>query len=278
MPKDKFSALWVSHSSLNDFINCPRAYFLRNVYKDPKTGHKITVMSPPLALGQAVHDVVESLSILPTQQRLSEPLDKKLDIAWENVTGKKGGFTSLKQETEYKQRGKEMLENITKNPGPVANKAIKISQELPYYWLSEEDNIILCGKIDWLEYIPETDSVHIVDFKTGQKEEKTDSLQLPIYYLLVTNTQKRLVSKVSYWYLAQSPKPVQVPLPDPEQAYEDIYEIARRMKLARQMEHFKCQTDGCFACRPAEKVLKGEAEFVGTSIYNQDVYIIPELQ
>ena len=38
MPKDKYTATWVSHTSLSDYIKCPRAYFLKNVYKDPQTG------------------------------------------------------------------------------------------------------------------------------------------------------------------------------------------------------------------------------------------------
>ena len=62
---DQYTAVWVSHTSISDFLQCPRAYYLKNVYKDPKTRHKIQLMSPPLALGQVVHSVLESLSILP---------------------------------------------------------------------------------------------------------------------------------------------------------------------------------------------------------------------
>ncbi len=102
MSSDKYAATWVSHSSISDFLQCPRLYYLRNVYKDPKTGHKITVMKPALALGQAVHDVVESLSTLPVEQRLVVPLTKKLDVVWEKVSGKMGGFTSKEQEGDYK--------------------------------------------------------------------------------------------------------------------------------------------------------------------------------
>jgi ATP-dependent helicase/DNAse subunit B len=65
-----------------------------------------------------------------------------------------------------------------------------MKEDLPHYWLSEDDGIILCGKIDWLQYLPDTDSVHIVDFKTSKNKEKANSLQLPIYLLLVSNTQK----------------------------------------------------------------------------------------
>lgn len=272
--KDKYSAVWVSHSSISDFLKCPRLYYLRNVYKDPKTGNKITVVTPPLSLGGAVHEVVESLSVLPSSERLKKPLSKSFDAAWKKVTGKVGGFISSSEEENYKHRGLAMLKRIEDNPGLILNKAIKLKQELPYYWLSDEDNIILCGKIDWLEYIPDSDSIHIVDFKTGKNEEPSDSLQLPIYYLLATHVQNRPVSKISYWYLDSDDVPVSQPLTSEKDAYDKVIEVARRIKLGRQIEHFKCPKGGCFACKPLEAVLEGKGELVGRSQYNQDIYIL----
>ncbi len=276
MAKDKYSAHWVSHSSIGDFLRCPRAYYLRAVYKDPKTGHKITEVKPSLSLGQVVHDVIEEISFLPSQERLSIPLVKRLDAHWKKVEAKKGGFKSLEEEREFRQRAKDMLSFLEKNPGPLLKKAIKIKSEdgLPYFWLSEKDNIILCGKIDWIEYLDDG-SVHIIDFKTGKNEEKEDSLQLPIYCLLASNTQKRKVSKASYWYLGNAQKPVSKPLPDLNDAYEKVYEVAKRMKLGKQINYFKCPKGGCFACTPLERILNGEGEKVGVSEYNQDIYILP---
>lgn len=275
MAPDKYKAVWVSHSSISDFLKCPRAYYLRNVYKDPKTGHKITVMTPPLALGQAVHEVVESLSVIPVNERLSMPLFKMFDMAWEKVAGERGGFVSHEEEMRYKERGKAMLKRIKENPGPLLNKAVKIKSKigLPNYWLSEEDNIILCGKIDWIEYLEEEDAIHIIDFKTGRNEESQSSLQLPIYLLLALNTQKRPIKKASYWYL-ETGKLVEKPLPDPTDAYEEVYNVAKRIKLARQINHFKCPTNGCSACRPLERVLKGEGKKVAVSDYRQDIYVL----
>jgi CRISPR/Cas system-associated exonuclease Cas4 (RecB family) len=89
MPRDKYTAVWVSHTSIADFLKCPRAYYLKHVYRDPKTKHKLKLMAPPLALGQSVHEVVESLSQLPREKRFHEPLLVKLDRAWEKVSGKK---------------------------------------------------------------------------------------------------------------------------------------------------------------------------------------------
>jgi len=276
---DKYTAIWVSHSSISDFLNCPRSYYLKNVYKDSNTGHKITLMSPALALGQTVHSVLEGLSKLPRDERFSKSLIAIFDEEWEKISGRKGGFSSDEQEYQYKKRGQEMLRRVYNNPGPIEKKAIKIQEELPAYWLSEEDNIRLCGKIDWLEYIEEKDSVHIIDFKTGKKKENDNSLQLPIYHLLVHNCQKRKVEKASYWYLETDDKPSEVVLPDLGEAHRKVLDIAKKIKLARQIEKYDCPKGGnCFFCDPMEKILKGGGEFIGTDNYKRDIYILKNTQ
>lgn len=278
MAKDEYTATWVSHSSISDFLKCPRAYYLRNVYKNPKTGHKMAIVTPPMALGSAVHEVIESLAVLPVEERLNISLVKKLDPVWLKVTGKKGGFKSHKEETEYHQRAVQMLINLQENPGPILEKAIKIKSKmnLPHFWLNEEDGIILCGKIDWLKYNENDDSVEIIDFKTGKNEEKEDSLQLPIYLLLATNTQTKEVTGASYWYLDRDDGIIEKKLPNLDESYDKVYKVAKRIQLARKINHFKCPKGGCYACRPYEKILEGEAEFVGVSDTKQDVYIITD--
>lgn len=274
--RDKYSATWVSHSSISEFLKCPRAYFLKNVYKDPATGHKMAIVSPPLALGQAVHEVIESLAILPVSERLKVSLVKRLDPVWLKISGKKGGFKTHSEEMIYKERGMQMLINLQEDPGPILRKAVKIksSMGLPNYWLSEEDGIILCGKIDWLEYKEKDDSVHIIDFKTGKNEESDDSLQLPIYLLLATNTQSKKVTGVFYWYLDRDDGLTEKKLPDINESFEKVLGVARRIKLARQIKHFKCPKGGCYSCRPYERILKGEAEKVGVSDTRQDIYVL----
>jgi ATP-dependent helicase/DNAse subunit B len=272
--KDKYSAVWVSHSSMSDYLKCPRAYFLKNVYRDPKTNHKISVMEPPLALGQAVHEAIEELSTLPVEERFKEPLIKKFEKVWQDVAGDKGGFKPGEHETKFKDRAISMIQRVTDHPGPLVKKAIKIRQELPYYWLSEEDNIILCGKIDWLEYLENTDSVRIIDFKTGKFDEDPDSLQLPIYYLLATHTQTKKVSGISYWYLDRDDKPTDMPLPDMAESTKKILEIAKKVALARKLGHFVCRENGCRVCRPYEAVVAGKAKLVGLNDFGQDLYIL----
>lgn len=239
----------------------------------------MTVIQPPLALGQVVHHVLESLSTMPAQNRFSTPLSPQLDKAWEKIAGKKGGFVNDVQENEYKQRALEMLKRVDNNPGPLKNKAVKIKSEtgLPWYWFSEQDNIILCGKVDWLEYIPDNDSVHIIDFKTGKHKEDPNSLQLLIYRLLVANCQNRPTSKASYWYLAKDDEPKEIELPSLEEAQNKLLEIGKKIVLARKLKHFECkQREGCNHCLPLEMVRAGKGELVGVSDYNQDIYVLKE--
>ena len=274
MPKDKYTATWISHSSINDYLQCPRSYYLKNIYKDHLTGNKIQITSPALALGSAVHEVIESLSVIPTDKRFDESLILKFDQVWGKYSGKKGGFTDLNEEHKYKERGKAMLRRVMENPGPLANLSVKIKEEIPYFWISEDENIILCGKVDWLEYFKDLDSVHIIDFKTSKKEEDDNSLQLPIYYLLVQNCQKRTVSQVSYWYLEFADSPVEKKLPNINDSKVKVLEIGRKIKLARKLDKLECPngTEGCIFCRSLEAIVRGEGEKVGENNH-RDTYI-----
>jgi len=272
---DKYTATWVSHSSIGDFLECPRAYYLKNVYKDPHSGHKITIMTPSLALGHVVHTVLESLSVLPANERITMDLLPKFRKEWETVSGKKGGFLDINHEYRFKKRGEDMLQRVYDNPGPLINLAVKLKQDLLQYWISEEDEIILCGKIDWMEYFKEKDAVHIMDFKTGQNRSN-NSLQLPIYYLLAVNCQNRTVAKASYWYLALDDNLTEVELPNLELAHKKVLDIARQIKLARQLKKFSCPKNGCRACEPFEKIIKGEGELIGVGSFNRDIYILPQ--
>jgi ATP-dependent helicase/DNAse subunit B len=233
-------------------------------------------MTPPLALGQAVHEVIDSLSTLPVRERFLISLSKRFDVSWEKVSGKMGGFKTIEEESSYKERGLKMIRKIEENPGPLQKKAIKIKADrgLPYFWLNDADNIILCGKIDWFVYNEDSDSVHILDFKTGKNEEDEESLQLPIYFLLSKNLQNREVDGASYWYLENDNEPKDMKLPDYDESFSKICDIGRRMKLARQLEVFKCPYGGCNNCVPLEKVYRGEGTKIGISEYSQDIYIL----
>ena len=286
MARDPYTATWVSHSSMGDFLKCPRAYYLHNVYKDPKTKRKINIVNPALALGVAVHEVLEGLAEYKSEERFSKPLTHYFESAWKKVSGKKGGFISDDQESEVKTRALSMLARVERNPEPLLHKTVRVKSGdnglPPNFYLSDEENIILCGKVDWLIWKPEDDSVHILDFKTGKNEESDGSLQLPIYQLLLKNLQKRKVTGASYWYLDKDDAPIEVDLPSVEESFEKVYKVASEVRNMRSRalvdgpEVFECHKGdaGCFACRPFEKILKGEAEYIGAGDMKQDLYMV----
>ncbi len=275
---DKFQAVWLSHSSISNFKNCPRLYFLSSIYRDPRTGHKIALTSPAMSLGTAVHEVLESLSVLKTEDRFKISLLERFESAWAKVSGAIGGFGDKDIEQKYKIRGIEMLKRVAEHKGPLKEKAVKIKMDLPQYWLSQDDGLMLCGKLDWLEYNQADDTVNILDFKTGTKEEAVDSLQLPIYYLLAHNCQPREVKKASYWYIARDDMPIEKKLPDLDKSKELVLKVGKEIKLARSLERFKCPEGegGCKHCKPMEKILQGQAVFVGQGEYGTDLYALFE--
>jgi ATP-dependent helicase/DNAse subunit B len=276
---DKYKAVWVSHSSMGDFLKCPRLYYLHNVYKNPKTGNKIALVSPHMSLGVAVHNVLEWLVNYKSEERPSVDFLAQYEEEWKKVSGKIGGFTSAEMELEFKERGKNMLLRVKENPGPLFKKTVNFykGDMLPNFFLNgEEDNIILCGKVDWIEYVEETDSLRVIDFKTGKHDEKEGSLQFPIYHLLLNALQKRKVTSAAYWYIDRDDMPVQAELPSLEDSFNRVYEVAKKVKEAREKGEYLCPRgeEGCIHCRPYEDVRLGKAEYVGKGAYKQDLYII----
>lgn len=271
---DKFKAIWVSHSSISDFKKCPRAYYLRNIYK--QNGRKISIASPYLSLGVAVHNCLENLAWIKKEDRLKESLINKFEKEFDKYKGKIGGFTSNEKFLEFKGRGVEMMKIITNSPGPIIRPAVRMLQdrnELPWLWLSEKDEIILCGKADWLEY--DNGNISVYDFKTNASEtEHDDSIQLPIYSLLVEKYKKSPLTRAFYWYIAQLPTPTEKTLPTKKESYNMVYNAAMKLAEARRANKLSCPYNGCRNCEPYERILKGEGEKLGVGEYKQELYYL----
>lgn len=286
---DKYKSVWLSYSSINDFLACPKMYYLKNVFKDPITNRKVSIASPYLTLGSTIHKVIENLKNLPTEKR-GEYISKNLLTDFEKEFKKyplhKGGFEGKEEEMEFYKRGEEMIQKVVENPRELLHKIIPIKyfydgNLVPNYYISEEDNLILCGSIDWIEYLEETKNLRIIDFKTGRNDEKDNSLQLPIYYLILTNLQKQNnkervyeLQELAYWYLDQDNKKEgnthnefqivkinEKKLSEIEKARVNIIEIGKKIKAYRESGNYICPNEkvvggGCRHCQEYEKILK----------------------
>ena len=318
--QDKYKAVWLSHSSIGDYEKCPRLYYLHDVYKDPKTKRKINITSPYMSLGIAIHNVVEDLKNYKVDDRKKiltekniilnqEKLLENFEIEFAKVSGKKGGFTSEEQEKEFKNRGVKMVQNVIADPKLLLNKTVSTKSYytgdmLPNFYISQEENIILCGNIDWIEYnepekIPLNPlfqkegrgTISVVDFKTGKNEEKENSMQLPIYKILLESLQNKWkVVNGKYWYL-ESGVVITKEIDEDKikQVKEKIIKIGveiRDKKLTWSgsdwlwnenfENNFACKNgkEGCLHCKSYEKILAGEAEYLGVDMYKKDLYFI----
>lgn len=250
---------------------------------------------------------------------------ENFDAEFAKVTGKKGGFISSEQEAEFKERGVNMIKNVIADPKMLLSKTVSTKSYytgdmLPNFYISPEENIILCGNVDWIEYhepsaTKELDnkngSISVVDFKTGKNEEKENSMQLPIYKILLEELQhKWKVVSGKYWYLESGEvvtKEIEesriqevkdkiikigIEIRDKKLQWLEGADYARTKNnfdsknagwVARDNfeENFKCARDSGESssqyecdCKKYEKTLAGEAEYLGVDMYNKDLYFI----
>lgn len=270
------NAVFISPSSIGDFDKCPQLYFLRNVYRSAKTGLKLQLINPALALGQGVHETIEQFGKLDPKERNKDKLELIYETIWADLSGEKGGFNSAEEEKEYKNRGWVMLDRFLKNSHFLMTTQIK-TPDFPKADLG--DDIILTGKLDWIE--ASGDGFQIIDFKTGKNEEKEDSIQLPIYALLASKIFKSSDIKTNYWYLDQEDELRKFDLPDMEEFAKSLKQKGTIIKLARQTNSFKCARGGqsCWACKGMLAIKNGEGKLVAIdSVRKQEIYILPPKQ
>jgi len=266
--------IWISHSAISDFESCPRLYYLRNLYRNPETGHKIQVVNPYLTLGTIIHRTIEEINILPPKKRLDVPLTERLERNWQPYAGKEGGFSCQNEEENFKKRALVMLKRVESSK-VIRNKSYKMEDKLPKVRLFKEQNLILVGSLDWIEIL-HSGGFHIIDFKTGRYQENGNSLQLPIYLILASYNFKKPIQKLSYWYLDRDREPVSFKLKPLESYLPIIQEKALRIKKTIDNNRLICKIfGGCFHCSKYEKVLQGRAKCVGyDSQMNRDLYFL----
>ena len=94
--KNKYEAVWVSHSSINDFLKCPRAYYLRDMYKS-KDNKKISLVNPSLSLGSAVHETLEGLAKYKAEDRFKKSLLEAFEENWKRFPEKSADLKQPKR-------------------------------------------------------------------------------------------------------------------------------------------------------------------------------------
>ncbi len=275
-PKKEYikNAIYISYTSLKDFLKCPRAYYLKNIYRDPKTNFRLQVASPYLSLGSTVHDSVKWFLEIAEKPALDELIRKYKDL-WPKFSGKRGGFSSREEEGNFGKRGLAMLENFFKNWQILEKKALEIT--FPKYNLL--DNIVLIGNFDYIGE-KEDGSLHVVDFKTGANDED-DPTQLYIYSILAEVNFGKPVSAAGFWYLDREDVPRDIVLDPLEPKLEWLKEKASELKEAIKQGMWVCVKNDassgalCRDCKDYQAIIDGKGEFQFSDYrYKKDVYYL----
>jgi len=266
--------IYISPSSINDFDRCPQLYYYRNVYRNPKTKLKIEVAQPALSLGSAVHSTLNRFLYFFKPPRNKDNLFNAFKYFWKKYEGEKGGFYSSEEEESYKKRALKMLKRFWEHAPFKQMRTLKLP-DFPKVVLDK--NLILTGRIDWIQR--ESNSLHIIDFKTGQFEEREGSMQLPIYALLASRLLGNMSVQTSYWYLDKDNDIKDFKIDQIDVIQNKVKEKAYIIKQARQTQSFSCASGfhSCRYCKDYLTVASGKAKLVSVDAvdWKKETYIIP---
>lgn len=207
-----------SVSKINLFRECPQQYYF--FYLDPvysKLKNKLKREPENIfsfqTLGKAVHDAITLFYHLEPEKRTGESLKRLLPQTWRSEAfwqkkpplGKWGGFKALEEERETYKEALELLLNFFQIAEPEPQISYLPTQDLKNS-IEDYKNLVinlnedyqLSGKLDLI--LGKEGGLHIIDFKTGKREE-VDDFQLRFYKLLVEENFEKPVVKTSFYFL-----------------------------------------------------------------------------
>lgn len=244
-----------SPSKLGLFSQCPRAYhftYLDPIYSPMKNQlrrlpHNIWSFH---TLGKAVHNAITLFYHSPLEQRTEDQLKEYLKKTWTSEAqwnkkpplGKWGGFTTIEEERDIYRQAILMLKNFYKIaeiepkieflPTEDFRKSIDDYQRMITPLNQDYD---ISGKFDLITR-GDDDFLHVVDFKTGKREEE-NYFQLRFYKLLAENNFKKPVKRASFYFLKTGNKR-EFDL-DQEKTEDIEKEILEKIKEIKSTKNFK---------------------------------------
>lgn len=152
-----------SHSSLSDFVNCPKQFYHKRVVKDV-----VDVQGPAQIWGVNVHKAFEDRQSvktpLPLDLQMHEPYMQKLE-RWE-------GHFFTEQKIALDKRGQPISDFFAKD-----------------VWYR--------GVVDYTKLVGST--ARIVDYKTGKKKEKWEQLMMNAIHCFISHPEIEVVDARFYW-------------------------------------------------------------------------------
>lgn len=151
-------------------------------------------LRPSDTAGSLIHRVLcDFFSKVPPEERTEDQLLRMFEDGWQALSPR---YRRMPGTEELHRAGAEQLRRFAHQHDLRAQPYLVE----PYLQVEVAPDVILFGRVDRIDQEPDG-SLHIVDYKTGSHPDEVDAGQLRLYAIMVEQSLRKPVSRLSFWYL-----------------------------------------------------------------------------
>lgn len=211
-------SLRLSPTAVASFRQCPQQYKFRYI---DRLGDEYGGARPYFTMGNHIHDTLRQLlTMVPPEERNCETALKLLRKNWLRY---RIGFKGREDERRWAEKALRQLSSF------VTTHDVRVRPYLVEASFEREitPGLVLHSRIDRVD-LQEDQTLHIIDYKTGNTPEASDWTQLYLNALALSRKTPYSVSKASFIYLSSGlVDTVSIEAPVLDQAKWDLLRTAR---------------------------------------------------
>lgn len=229
----RFKVDRISYTDLQAFDDCPLKFYYQKILRLP------TPPTPPLLMGQAIHNTLEwgAQAAMEGKEPELNDLIEEFERRWRNVR-----LADPDQKERMRQRGADLLGAYLRLNNELDGAPFALERKFEVQLPSAK----LTGRIDRVD--KSKSGLIVIDYKTGKKDDKKlkKDLQLPIYSLACKDLFGEYPSKTMFMFLGEGT--THDDTPDPESLSETRNQIEEKVQAINESEFVATPGSPCRTC------------------------------